>query len=607
MSIQFQPTILVGAIALALGFSSSVFASEQKVSQVSLDTLVVTASRSEQNIKDVPASISTLESATLEQSPIASLPNLLKKEAALNVAQLGGYGQQSSIFMRGTSSSHTLVLRDGMRLNTALSSSASLPFIDTTDLKQIEILKGPASVLYGTDAIGGVIHMISKTPKQTGAFITAEMGENQTYKSLIGADFSENGVYAQVRAQRLETDGKSVLDNENKNYAFDQAGFSTKLGIDKEQYGLSIDYNHNKGTSDYNAGNLTSQDFENEIVNLRGRIHLNPKLELNARLSQFDDQLLQNAVNYLGQLDYSYSTTQEAEVYAKFNLNDQHHFLVGSTHSKQDGDVLSYSVAYQGDVSSQGYYTQHQYQSEKLNTQIGIRIEDNEKYGSHTVGQAAVRYALSPRLSVYTNIGSAFRSPNLNELYSGESANPHLKAEESLSYEIGLDHALTQHSSLSISAYQNEVDHMIQKVDGKLDNIDEATLRGGELTWNWKKDAWFINTAFAYVQAKDSKTKTELPKRPRQTLTLSTGLENPTYGISASLIARSKSNSWSASDQNSGYATVDLNAYWNINPHLKVFSNIENVGDVRHKIEYNWGNYYIDEGRIASVGMTLKY
>jgi len=121
MSIPFQPTALVGAIALALGFTSSVHAAEQKIAQASLDTIVVTATRSEEKSENVPARISIIEPAILEQSPIASLPNLLKKEAALNVAQLGGYGQQSSIFMRGTSSSHTLVLRDGMRLNTALS------------------------------------------------------------------------------------------------------------------------------------------------------------------------------------------------------------------------------------------------------------------------------------------------------------------------------------------------------------------------------------------------------------------------------------------------------------------------------------------------------
>src|SRR5690606_40242608 len=99
---------------------------------------------------------------------------------------------------------------------------------------------------------------------------------------------------------------------------------------------------------------------------LRGRINLGSQLELNARVSQFDDQLDQNAANYLGQVDYSYSTTQEAELYAKLNLNDQHHILLGTTHSNLDGNVLSYGVAYKGDVSSQGYYTQHRSEERRV-------------------------------------------------------------------------------------------------------------------------------------------------------------------------------------------------------------------------------------------------
>lgn len=607
MSIQFQPTALISSIALALGFSSTTFAADAQVITPTLDTLVITATRSAEKLENVPARISIIENKVLEQSPITSLPNLLKKEAAINVAQLGGYGQQSSIFMRGTSSSHTLVLRDGMRLNSALNSSASFPFIDTTDLKQIEVLKGPASVLYGTDAIGGVVHMVSKTPEQSGAFITGEMGENQTYKSLVGVDVTENGYYAQIRGQRLETDGKSVLDSEQDSYAFDQKGWSAKFGVEQTDYAASLDYNSNKGSSDYNAGVMTRQHFDTEMVNLKARLNVNQNIELNARLSQFDDQLKQDAANYLGQLDYSYSTTQEAELYAKIALKPQHTLLVGTTYTNLDGDVLSYGTKYNGDVSSQGYYAQHQYQSNQLNTQLGLRVEDNEKYGTHSVGQAAVRYALTPNFSVYSNIGSAFRSPNLNELYSGDSANPNLKAEESVSYEIGFDHAFNTSTSMSFSLYQNDIENMIQKVNGRLENISEAQLRGGELALHWQKDQFFIDSAFAYVQAKDAKTDIELAKRPRQTLTLTAGLENEVYGISTSLIARSQSKSWSDNNRNPGYATIDLNAYWHVHPQIKLFANIENVGDVRHKIEYNWNDYYIDEGRIASAGLTLKY
>ncbi|HBO71699.1 MAG TPA: TonB-dependent receptor, partial [Acinetobacter sp.] len=253
MSTVFQPTRLVGAIAIAMGFSSPAFAQDQSTEKTAtLDTIVVTASRSEQKISEVPARINIIEPKILEQSPIASLPQLLETDASINMVQSGGYGQSASIFLRGTNSNHTLLLRDGVRLNSNTSGAASLPFIDTTDIKQIEVLKGPASVLYGADAIGGVVQLISKTPEKTSAFITGEIGENKTYKSVVGADLAENGFYAQIRGQRLETDGTPVTDaKDSKKASFDQKGYSAKIGVEKELFAASVDYSENEGYSDY--------------------------------------------------------------------------------------------------------------------------------------------------------------------------------------------------------------------------------------------------------------------------------------------------------------------------------------------------------------------
>ena len=220
MSTLFQPTALVGAIAIAMG-STSLQANDTTTSSefvnTKLNTLVVTATRSEQNIKNVPARISIIEPQLIEQSPIAELPHLLMSDASINMVQSGGFGQTASIFIRGTNSEHALILRDGARLNTASTGAANLAFIDTTDIKQIELLKGPASVLYGTDAIGGVVQIISKTPEKTGAFVTGEIGEQNTYKTVVGADLFENGIYAQIRGQRLETDGSKVTDLKGQN------------------------------------------------------------------------------------------------------------------------------------------------------------------------------------------------------------------------------------------------------------------------------------------------------------------------------------------------------------------------------------------------------
>src|SRR5690606_41665195 len=131
--------------------------------------------------------------------PIASFTQLMMSDSSINMVQLGGYGQIASLFMRGTESAHTLVLRDRVRLNNDASGLASNSFIDTTEIQQIEVLKGPASVLYGTNAIGGVVQILTKTPEKDSAFISAEIGENRTYKTILGVDAVENGFYSQIR------------------------------------------------------------------------------------------------------------------------------------------------------------------------------------------------------------------------------------------------------------------------------------------------------------------------------------------------------------------------------------------------------------------------
>ena len=623
----FKPTTLVGAIAIAMGLSSTGFAettSSNSEAKSQLDTIVITATRSEEKIENVPARISIIEPQILEQSPIAELPHLLMSDASIDMMQYGGYGQAASIFTRGTNSTHTLVLRDGVRLNTGSAGSASLAFIDTTDIKQIEVLKGPASVLYGTDAIGGVVQLVSKTPEKTGAFVTGEIGEHNTYKSVVGADLAENGVYAQVRGQRLESDGTQVTDFKDANVkagAYDQKGFSAKLGVEKEQYAASVDYSQNQGTAMYVDGvndanwNLiglknVSQDFKNEIINVKGRVNVNDSLSINARLSQFKDDLEQNDSH-----DAIYNTTKEAELYSKWQFTPTQNILAGVATKNVKSDVLSgsgfYGVDYDESVDSTGYFVQHQYQTDKLHTQLGLRVEDHETFGTHTVGQAAARYQILPMTSIYTNIGTAFRAPTNNDLYAlSWGGNPDLKPEESISYEVGLDQKITDNFSMGLSAYRNEVDDLITYVtdpvtyEGRLYNVKKATFTGGEFNLDWASDELFTHLSYAYVQPKDKETDKDLARRSRQSLTLTTGIQNEVYGISTSLSAKSKPKN----SKVSGYATVDVNAFWNINPNVKLFTNIQNIGDVEYKTtSYSNGYYYINGGRLASAGVTFRY
>lgn len=614
--------LVPSALALAVFAVSNAYAADNLTTENSqqLPVIVVTASKTPEPIDQVPARISVIDEKTIQQSPVNDLPGLLQREAALNIVQLGGYGQQTSVFTRGTNSSHTLFLKDGVRLNPLTSSITSTQYIDTTDVTKIEVLKGPASVQYGSDAIGGVVQLISEAPKKTRVFTTAEAGEENTYKAIVGADLVQNDFYFQVRGQRLETDGSEIKDTATaKQASYDQKGYSAKAGIENEKYQVSAEIGENKGAVEYDMfGSMTSQDFLNRFINLKGGGNITDNVIVNARLSQFEDQLTQNDLTYLydfnynliGQeIDYTNSDTQEADVNVQWKFTPHQNLLLGATTRSTDVDSLSYGTKYDETLDTTGYYLQHQYQNNGISTQAGLRVEDNKQFGTHTVGQLAGRIQVAPLTSIYANIGTAFKAPTANDLY-GYSGNPNLEPEESVSYEIGVDQKLAFGITSYLSVYQTQIKNLINSDPTTYQqvNIDKAKLTGGELGFKWQKDAWFVNTEYAYVQPKDDKTDQDLSRRPRNTGTLTLGWDDGQYGVSASLVAKSKSdNSGFDNVKVPGFVSASLNTYWQFNPHGRFFVNIKNIGDSTYKTAYGSGSYYIAAPRLATAGVTLSY
>lgn len=627
MSTVFQPTRLVGAIAIAMGFSSPAFAQVQSNDKAAtLDTIVVTASRSEQKIEDVPARINVIDEKAIHQNPISNLSDLIQLDPSIYAKQSGGIGQISELSLRGTSPAQTLVLQDGARLNNQNNLSPLFPaFLDASHIQQIEVLKGPASVQYGSDAIGGVINMITKVPEKTGAQLTGIYGENNTYKTLVNADYVDaSGFYAQIGGQRLESDGTSILNTQNKNEkaGFDQKGYYTKVGYyQKDQIDTSLEINQNQGRSIYYNYNMNLnnavRDFKNQVINAKAAYVLNSDFTVNARYSNIrDEQTIPT--------DRSYYNTEsnEGDLSLKWNLLPHQNILLGVSYLDSEYETPSIKDKKQS-IDSVGYYVQHQYQDNGMSTQVGVRVEDNERFGTHTVGQAAIRYQLLPLTSIYANIGTAFRAPSLNEMYTQWGGNTELKPEKSTSYELGFDQDLNYGLKASLSAYYTEIDNLITYTciatcDGdwvstfpvsKNININKAKITGGEFNLKWSNDIYYINTQYAYARSINDETDRDIAYRPRQRLTLTAGYEYDNVGINTSVIARSKSNSSQTSSDNQvpGSATVDVNAYWNINPNVKVFTNIQNIGDVRNKQVYNFGPWYINGGRLASAGVTFRY
>ena len=610
MSRIFVPSALTAAILSAsiLPATAAITVLDAN-SSAALPVIVVTASKTPEAIEQVPARISLIDEQTIQQSPVADLPHLLQREAALNIVQSGGYGQQTSIFTRGTNSNHTLVLKDGVRSNTATSSAANINLFDLTGISRIEVLKGPASVQYGSDAIGGVIQLISEAPKTQKFFTTIEGGELDTYKAIVGADLLQNDAYVQIRGQRLETDGSPVSDTPNaKDAGYDQKGYSVKGGIENTLYAVSAQLEENQGNVEYNPFLTGNQDFSNRLINLKGSYNINSNVMLNARFSEFKDELDQTTSN-----DYAHTKHQETDLNLAWNFVQSQNVLLGATHRQTDADYLTEAswgdTRYNENLYTTGYYLQHQYQDNGISTQAGIRVEDDDRYGTHTVGQLAGRIQIAPLTSVYANIGTAFHAPDANQLYGGSSANPELDPEESISYELGLDQKLAYGLNAYASVYQTKVKDLISYDSSfKLENIQKAKLTGGEVGLNWAQDGWFSKLEYAYVQPKNETTNKELTRRPRQTATLTAGWDNNVYGISASLVAKSRAKDYSPQYPTPGFVTANLNAFYQYNPNVRLFTNIQNIGDKTYKTAlFNPAEYYIAAPRLATAGITLSY
>ncbi|AQZ83081.1 ligand-gated channel protein [Acinetobacter calcoaceticus] len=612
MSKTFQPTRLVGAIAIAMGFSPVIFA-EDTTNATQLDPIVVTASKSAEKASEVPARISVIDEKTIEQNPLLNVSDIIQRDPSVYIKQSGGLGQVSEISLRGTKSVHTLVLKDGARLNSQNELGPLYPaFLDTTDVQQIEILKGPASVQYGSDAIGGVVQLISKKPEKTGAELTGIYGENNTYKAIVNANLvTDQGFYAQVGGQRLESDGTRIFESqpENEKAGYDQKGYHAKIGFFQENLiDASASISENKGTNVFSNDYITNtaqRQFENRVINTKVAYNILPDLIINAHYANVQDK--QNVPAYGS---YYNTENNESDLNLKWKFTPNQNILVGATYN--DANYKSNTILNSDkSVNSTGYYLQHQLKNDLFDTQVGVRLEDNQRFGTHTVGQGAIRYHFLPNASVYANIGSAFRAPTLNELYSQWGGNENLAPEESTSYEMGINYDLTSNLSTNFSVYHTKIKDLIAYNAGTNTNIAKANFTGGEAGIKWHQDDLFLSTEYAYVKTENEKDNTEIAYRPRQTITVSTGLENAIYGISASLIARSKSYADSANSMRvQGYATVDLNAYWNIIPNVKVFTNIQNVGDVQYREVLNTypsNDWYVNTGRQASVGVTFRY
>jgi vitamin B12 transporter len=585
----------------------------QAADEASLEAVVVTATRIPTPEIQVASSMTVVTAEDIEARQERTLPDVLKDVPGLNVIQSGGPGAQTSVFMRGTDSNHTKVLVDGIDVSDPSNPNATFDFGQflTQDIERVEVLRGPQSGLYGSDAIGGVINIITKSGQgPLRAALSAEGGSFDTFNqtgSISGSDeqfhYSANLEHfhsgeTPVTPLDLLAPGEQRIDDYYDNFTA-----STKLGLDVTQdfdLGLVARYTNTHlfyTGQDYNVFPTIpdAQQSESNTNEYYGRI--------TAHLISFDGVLSQTlGVAYTR----NETATLEPQTPETVNTGDRvkldwqgtikvssaHTLLLGAEDSLEE---ISQPISATTRIAS-GYAELQSQLAERWFSALNVRYDANDRFGDKVTYRFAPTYVnTDTETKLKASVGSGFKAPSLSELFQNFPpyfyADPNLKPESSTGYDAGFEQGLMNNTlRFGATAFYNRIRDLITSnvTDTSYANIGRATTEGIESFVSYQPIKQLVlRVDYTFTEASDDILHQELVRRPKNK-----GTFNAEWHATDALLFDVNVLSvgtWVDGNRDFSiprldappYTTVNLATSYDLNARIAVFARIDNLFD-RH-------------------------
>ncbi|MGY4515164.1 TonB-dependent vitamin B12 receptor [Lysobacter sp. HA18] len=599
-------------LAIASSLATPAFADDA----TKLDTVVVTANRAPVAVRDVLAPVEVIDRAEIERSQARSLPDLLRGRAGISIGNQGGLGKLTTIFMRGSESDHVLVLVDGVRMGSATSGLVAFQDIPVELIDRIEIVRGPRSSLYGSEAIGGVIQIFTK--RDTGA-LTPRMsigaGSRDTYEASagfggrvgrgwFGADYShqETRGFDSCRGAGFPVFAGCFADEPDRD-GYTRDALSLRGGIDIAE-GWKADANALRAEGDneydgfYNRSTVVQQVVGGGVTwtpssnaSLRLQAGRNRDASDNFSGTTFQGDFASNRDTASLQGDFTVAAGQRMSAGLEWQRDE-----VQSTTSyvlKQRIDRAGF-LQYQGDFGM-------------FDLEASARHDDNEQFGGHSTGNLAFGVDFASQWRFTVGAGTAFKAPTFNELYYPFGfGNPDLRPEGSRTIETGLAWNAAN-SGARLDLYQTSVEELISysAKSRRPENIDRARLRGAELSGNTTLAGWVASGSISWVDAKNRSEGLSgflLPRRARESARLDLDHDFGAFRFGVTGAGEGARYDDLGNTRRLGaFATFDLRAEYAFTPALRLQARLENVFDRA----YETVEYYRQSGR--GLFVTLRY
>jgi vitamin B12 transporter len=578
--------------AASLPFISGfTFAAEQPI--------IVTATRTAQIADESLAPVIVIDRAQIEQSQAIDVAGLLREHAGLDIGRNGGPGQPVSLFMRGTESNHVLVMVDGVKINPGTIGGAALQNIDPELIERIEIVKGPRSDLYGSEAIGGVINIITRRAA-TGVDAYAGAGRYDTRKIGAGLHKGGDAYRAGVDVGYSDTGGFPTRTASDIASGYDNR--SLNLYVGKQLGGVDAELSHWQagGTSDYLDYSLAplSQDYANRVTALKLNAAPRDDWTTTLRLSRVVDDIDQNQSS-----DFAHTRRDALDWQNDVQFTAAQLFTAGLYASRDRASSSVFGSAFDDNAKTRAVYVQDDATFGPHRLLVAARYGHHDAFGGHATWDAEYGYYFTPSTRLSAALGTAFRAPDATDRF-GFGGDPDLQAETSRNIELGLHHRFDTRQSLALSAFDNYIKNLIEYdlASSKLMNIGRARIRGIETAYDIQARPWGAHIEAIVQEPKDEVSGEPLARRAKHTLTASLYYDAGRYRLGTDWLVTGKRKDSAFSDvYNAGYALLNLTALMHVNKRWTLQGRVENLTDKR----YTLADGYNTAGR--SLYVELRY
>ena len=563
--------------------------------------IVVIGAREPLPAARVAADVVVIGAERIASSTADSVEDLLRREAGVQLSRNGGPGANASVFIRGAGSGNVLLMIDGVRVGSASLGQAEFESLSLASIERIEVLRGPASSLYGADGSGGVVQVFTRRgeggPRASARVAAGGYGARE---GSLNADarFGEVDVAAGVSHERAE--GASSLRPGDRfgNHNPDADGFrrtstqarlgwqptkGQRIGLTALKSRLNAQYDDSEYGPDFSQD--PSPDFRNHLDNHTAALDWHA--DWSADWSTLLRASTQESDSHIGARQMSHFRTQRKQLDAQLTWRPQagQQLTVAYEALREEVKTTSYSGQRDNDALVLAYAGSFN----GLSIQADFRHDDNEVFGAVDTGRLGAAYALGGGWRLRGLAGQSFRAPSFNDLYFPDYGVATIRPERSKSIEFGLDGRFAN-GDFSATAFRNRARDLIAYEPdrrfcppatgydyGCAANIGRARLQGLSLNGGLQAGAWRGRAVLDFVDAKDADTGQRLTRRAAHQASLSVD-----YDAGAWLVGVSALNVGARPDGGKmldAYTTIDLRARWRFSPQWQLEAKLLNATD----------------------------